>query len=303
MSDTQWIGGHQYPLWVNPNAKRKTLKRIREREKQTDKTESGRRWRGTRPRSTLTRDKTEEIDIAPVSGASGSASAWGPRPPSSPPPPGVVEDCTIYQVPLPTTSRASVASKRKINVSVTLRTYGRLQPGASREFELDSFTDCEINRDAGDLQGVLVSDIDDTRTHACCGHNGRIALNLIMNPLSRAVMDDIQQTIYHWFLQLPQFNQFGGQVKYEYCHGCRCKRGKHRSVAMAEFAAASLRREGFEVKVEHLDLRPCGCPDGCKRVLGLGLQGGERKWVEDLKEDSRAAFGVAHRVWCILGSK
>jgi hypothetical protein len=164
------------------------------------------------------------------------AALWQPEPPRT----------------LPTSTRPSTGSSSADpvpvvpRVSLTLLSYGR-ELGEPRG--LAGRTDCE-----GDLA-------DPHALTRCCGCSGAVQFNISQHPRFSRVMQSVYAGISAAMAERP-----AGAGPRQLAWGMRCRRGKHRSVAMAELTAFCAHRGWPEVSVSvrHRDMMACGCPGFCR---------------------------------------
>ena len=129
-------------------------------------------------------------------------------------------------------------------------------------------------------------------TNGCCGQNGRILLSVATHEKIGKVFSHAASYIK---AKIDDETKRCNNRRFVR-HAFRCKNGQHRSVAVAEATATALRDLGFEVVVQHLAYRPCGCPENCGQLDRLSKQqASERRgnWAAD----GHAAHVLASRLF------
>lgn len=178
--------------------------------------------------------------------------------------------------------------------TVMLYTYGREPhtPRAQRLPHFDLTVDAEIGRHY--TEDGRRSRLDDTLTHRCSGQNGRILMVMVLTPGVQDCIYEAKRAVLQWNGLLPRLQQAFLNI------GVRCRRGRHRSQAVAVMLGHCLARDGFDVETVHIDRTTCGCPG----VACLNLRQHPTAEREELASvwhaDGIAALEVCYRMWCAL---
>ena len=124
----------------------------------------------------------------------------------------------------------------------------------------------------------------------CCGNNGAICIGLVNLPAFRGALAQVKRQIEDGM----RVHDFGAGP---YIHWFRCKRGRHRSVGMANLVGFALQEcERIDCDIQHLDMNensprpPCGCPDACRYIANMDL-------VVEFAQQLLEACNEAARAW------
>ena len=159
---------------------------------------------------------------------------------------------------------------RKTNLSkgkITSIAYGRdtSQRGAIAQ-KCDLIVNVEFDRLRGDgdrcgANGRPISDIDDARSHSCCGDNGKILF-----------CTDLNRELWPCMRKVKDFIRCAGGLSRELVIGVECRRGRHRSVAISNLLQHCLADELYEVDVDMPCTRACGCPMHCVKNKHIAMR-------------------------------
>lgn len=265
---------------------RRRQERIRQELRQREQSSSSSSWK--QPDQTWSaQDWQQPAQHWPVQDWKSSSSSWTadsswsaaapppPPPPARPAQPDAKPACKVE-------SEAKVEAEYVIE----LIAYGR-EPRAEFSFDtgvLDATVDCETLRNTeGDSEWA---------TYACCGYNGRLMLEVVLNAEFKGVLKHCKEAV-NALLQLGRPGVLG----------LRCRRGRHRSGAVMCMLAYLLEADGINVGWRFATTDPCGCPDDCvnikqqiKRVKTTYAAAGLDAAAE-WRADGNAALAVAGRLW------